>query len=38
VSAHTSQLPRWIHEMNPSRDLCNMYNRPLRKSNLQSLF
>src|SRR5690554_2255812 len=23
VSAHTSQLPRWIHEMNPQRDLCN---------------
>ena len=22
-SAHASQLPRWIHEMNPSRDLCN---------------
>ena len=22
-SAHADQLPRWIHEMNPSRDLCN---------------
>src|SRR5690606_22362645 len=22
-SAHVSQLPRWIHEMNPTRDLCN---------------
>jgi len=22
-SAHAAQLPRWIHEMNPSRDLCN---------------
>ena len=22
-SAHVLQLPRWIHEMNPSRDLCN---------------
>ncbi len=22
-SAHEDQLPRWIHEMNPSRDLCN---------------
>jgi hypothetical protein len=22
-SAHASQLPRWIHKMNPSRDLCN---------------
>ena len=22
-SAHASQLPRWIHEMNPSQDLCN---------------
>ena len=21
--AHAAQLPRWIHEMNPSRDLCN---------------
>src|SRR5690606_6356958 len=23
VSAHASQLPHWIHEMNPSPDLCN---------------
>ena len=23
-SAHDDQLPRWIHEMNPSRDLCNI--------------
>jgi hypothetical protein len=22
-SAHENQLPRWIHEINPSRDLCN---------------
>ena len=22
-SAHAVQLPRWIHKMNPSRDLCN---------------
>lgn len=22
-SAHGAQLPRWLHEMNPSRDLCN---------------
>jgi hypothetical protein len=22
-SAHAAQLPRWIHEMNPSPDLCN---------------
>ena len=22
-SAHAPQLPRWLHEMNPSRDLCN---------------
>ena len=22
-SAHAAQLPRWIHEMNPSWDLCN---------------
>ena len=22
-SAHTSKLPRWNHEMNPSQDLCN---------------
>ena len=22
-SAHAVKLPRWIHEMNPSRDLCN---------------
>ena len=22
-SAHGFQLPRWIHEMNPKRDLCN---------------
>ena len=22
-SAHAPQLPRWIHKMNPSRDLCN---------------
>jgi len=21
--AHADQLPRWIHKMNPSRDLCN---------------
>ena len=30
-SAHPIQLARWIHEMNPSQDLCNMCNRPLRK-------
>ena len=23
VSDHSSQLPRWSHEMNPSQDLCN---------------
>jgi hypothetical protein len=22
-SAHATQLPRWVHNMNPSRDLCN---------------
>ena len=22
-SAHAAQLPRWMHEMNPSKDLCN---------------
>src|SRR6056297_953708 len=27
-SAHGAQLPRWIHKMNPSRDLCNRAHRP----------
>ena len=26
-SAHAAQLPRWIHEMNPSKDLCNRAKR-----------
>ena len=26
-SVHASQLPLWIHEMNPSRDLCNRAGR-----------
>ena len=37
-SAHAPQLPRWIHEMNPSCDLCNMCNRPVRKRDLRSCF
>ena len=35
-SAHAAQLPCWIHEMNPSRDLCNMCNRPKRKRDFWS--
>ena len=30
ASAHAAQLPRWIHEMNPSNELCN--RAPLRLS------
>ncbi len=29
-SAQAAQQPRWIHEMNPSRDLCN---RAMRRPN-----
>ena len=35
-SAHASQLPPWIREMNPSRDLCNMCNRPKRKRDFEA--
>lgn len=33
-SAHESQLPRWIHEMNPSCDLCNRasFRRPAKSA------